>query len=68
MNNKEAIRILRLQTKRITPANGELCQALDLAIDALEESLLDIKALKHDLPELFKPHYDGGYLKEGDEE
>ncbi len=52
-------------------------RALDIAIDALnlmpialnalEQEQLDINALKRDLPELFKPHYDGGYLKEGEE-
>lgn len=36
MTYKEAKRILSLQRERITPANGELCQALDIAIEALE--------------------------------
>lgn len=36
MTYKEAKRILSLQRERITPANGKLCQALDIAIEALE--------------------------------
>ena len=35
-------------------------------IDADETSELNIRALKRDLPELFRPEYDGGYLTEGD--
>ena len=46
----------------------QIREALDLAIIALEGQELDIKALKRDLPEMFKPEYDGGYLLEGVEE
>lgn len=53
MNNNEAIRILRLQNKRITPANGELCQALDLAIKALEK-IESIKFNAYAINELLK--------------
>ena len=56
-------------------ANGKLAPVSEAIIKVLaeldrqeEQEKLDIKALKHDLPELFKPHYDGGYLKEGEEE
>lgn len=74
MTNKEAIETLKNYEK--TACNNcsiicynrcKLLDAIRLAVDALEEAQLDIKALKYDLPELFKPHYDGGYLKEGEE-
>lgn len=78
MTNKEAIRILKqhlhhweclLESTICTKKEGEeTIEALKMAIMALEEAQLDIKLLKMDLPELFRPSYDGGYLKEGEEE
>jgi len=66
MTNKEAIDILSIMQGRCE--NGYDEEALDLAIKALEEAQLDIKLLKMDLPELFRPSCDGGYLTEGEEE
>ena len=70
MTNKEAIDRLSIMQGRCE--NGYDEEALDLAIKALwddmVEAQLDIKLLKMDLPELFRPSYDGGYLKEGEEE
>lgn len=70
MTNKEAIIILKALWAYKEPhyTEKEIREALDLAIKALEEAQLDIKLLKMDLPELFRPSCDGGYLKEGEEE
>ena len=69
MTIKEAIKELKnIDSYVLCHMSDEEEEALNIAIDALEEAQLDIKALKRDLPELFKPHYDGGYLKEGEEE
>lgn len=65
MTNKEAIDRLSIMQGRCE--NGYDEEALDLAIKALEEAQLDIKSLKMDLPELFRPSCDGGYLR-GEEE
>ena len=68
MTNKEAIKILKdMMSDIFVPTSDDQDDALDLAIKALEEAQLDIKLLKMDLPELFRPSYDGGYLK-GEEE
>ena len=58
MDNKEAIEKL----KEIMFMTGYK-EAISLAIKALEESQLDIKSLKMDLPELFRWSCDGGYLR-----
>ena len=47
--------------------SSDIQRSLDIVIKALEEAQLDIKLLKMDLPELFRPSYDGGYLR-GEEE
>ena len=73
MTNNEAIDVLTthlyhwdrlLKSSICTKQEGEeTIEALKMAIEALEEAQLDIKALKRDLPELFKPQAEGGYLK-----
>lgn len=65
MTNKEAIERLKVLTDY---EYDEDLEALELAIKALEEAQLDIKLLKMDLPELFRPSYDGGYLRGGEDE
>lgn len=77
MTDKEAIVVLEahlhhwkslLENKICIKKEGEeTIEALKMAVMALEEAQLDIKLLKMDLPELFRPSYDGGYLK-GEEE
>lgn len=67
MTNKEAIAILKEGAPFSEIYNREWEEAISLAIQALEEAQLDIKLLKMDLPELFRPSYDGGYLR-GEEE
>lgn len=68
MTNKEAIIILKdMMNDIFVPTSDDQDDALELAIKALEEAQLDIKLLKMDLPELFRPSYDGGYLR-GEEE
>ena len=65
MTNEEAIKVL-IEIREDFSGNGEMLEkgrkALDIAIEALKFTELDFVALKHDLPELFKPRYDGGYL------
>lgn len=63
MTNKEAIWIINNRLNTYYCTDNDL-KALDKAIEALEEQTLNIAALKRDLPELFKPEYDGGYLLE----
>lgn len=64
MTKKEAIKELKMTRDDIfVPTSDDQDEALNMAIEALEEAQLDIKALKRDLPELFKPQAEGGYLK-----
>ncbi len=67
MTNKEAIRLIQGIEEDGRNVTVEHIEALELAIKALEEAQLDIKLLKMDLPELFRPSYDGGYLRGGEE-
>ncbi len=67
MTNKEAISIIESIRENHIPRKTVYDEALELAINALEEAQLDVKTLKLDLPELFRPSYDGGYLR-GEEE
>lgn len=66
MTNKEAIDGIDVIMTDY-PLTRKENEALELAIQALEEAQLDIKLLKMDLPELFRPSYDGGYLKGAEE-
>lgn len=79
MTNKEAISFLKnMSAEEAASAYNKTgfayqlaeyhVEALHLAVLALESQDLNIRALKRDLPELFKPEYDGGYLLEGVEE
>ena len=63
MTNEEAIKLIQGIEEDGRNITTEHLKALDLAIEALEEAQLDIKLLKMDLPELFRPSYDGGYLR-----
>lgn len=49
--------------KWVTPTGYSLCLVDDIPDTTEEVMELDIEAMKQDLPELWKPYYDGGYMK-----
>ena len=48
----------------ITPNGTRLTRVDAVPAKMVTEEKLDIAGLKRDLPELFRPDYDGGYMKE----
>ena len=62
MSNEMAALILKTRLNTYYCTDDDL-KALDRAIYVLENyPKLNFEALKRDLPELFKPEFDGGYL------
>lgn len=46
-----------------TPNGCSICLVEDTPSTVVTVEELDLEAMKQDLPELFKPYYDGGYVK-----